>query len=99
MPHAVDGKIFTVPCKKEERVKLREANLDEPDRDKFTIFWNNRNARRKQSGTLIWWFKEWLVQRGFHDKAQLIMHTNPNDQHGQDLNHIAKELGLQDGQV
>ena len=98
LPHAVDGKIFTA-LDKEQRVKLREANLDDGAREKFTVFWNNRNARRKQSGTLIFWFKEWLDQRGFHDKAQLIMHTNPKDHHGQDLNYIAKELGLQDGQI
>ena len=24
------------------------------------FFWNNRNARRKQSGTMVWWFKDFL---------------------------------------
>ena len=40
---------------------------------------------------MIWWFKEWLDKRGLHDKAQLIMHTDPKDPHGQDLNQIIEE--------
>jgi len=48
---------------------------------------------------LIFWFKEWLDKRGLHDKAQLIMHTDPKDPHGQDLNHIIEHLGLDDRQV
>jgi glycosyltransferase involved in cell wall biosynthesis len=65
---------------------------------KKIFFWNNRNARRKQSGTLIWWFKEWLDKVG-HDQATLVMHTDPRDQHGQDLPHIMETLGVTDGQV
>ena len=78
----------------EQKKYLRDNNLPEEDRDKFIFFWNNRNARRKQSGTLIWWFKEWLDKHDLHDKAQLIMHTDPKDPHGQDLEHIIDHLGL-----
>jgi len=98
LPHAVNGDIF-VPNSTAERRQLRIENLPEEDRDKFIVFWNNRNARRKQSGTLLWWWKEWLDERGLHDKAQLIMHTNPKDQHGQDLNHIIEHLGMTNRQV
>jgi len=66
--------------------------------DKFVCFWNNRNARRKQSGTLIFWFKDFLDRVG-HDKATLIMHTDIKDQHGQDLEAIIHELGLINGEV
>lgn len=62
-------------------------------KDKFMFFWNNRNARRKMSGTIVWWYKEFLDRVG-HDKAILVMHTDPKDPHGQDLEVIAKELGL-----
>ena len=65
---------------------------------KLVFFWNNRNARRKQSGTLIFWFKEFLDKVG-HDKATLIMHTEPKDPNGQDLEAIIEELGLSAGQV
>ena len=98
IPHAVDPKAFT-PLSKQERVELREKNLPESDRDKFIVFWNNRNARRKQSGTLVWWWKEWLDQRNLHDKAQLIMHTDPKDVHGQDLEHMLEHLGLTNRQL
>jgi glycosyltransferase involved in cell wall biosynthesis len=90
IPHAVNGDFF-VPMDKQ---KVREQSLPEEDRDKFIVFWNNRNARRKQSGTLLWWWKEWLDKRNLHGKAQLIMHTEPKDPHGQDLVHIADQLGL-----
>jgi len=98
LPHAIDSNIFS-PKTKEERQQMRETGLDSRDKDKFLVFWNNRNARRKQSGTLIWWFKEWLDERDLHDKAQLVMHTDPYDVHGQDLNHIVHELKLDNRQV
>lgn len=66
--------------------------------DKFSVFWNNRNARRKQSGTIIWWFKEFLDLVG-HEEACLFMHTDPGDYNGQDLHAIIRELGLTNGEV
>jgi glycosyltransferase involved in cell wall biosynthesis len=95
IPHAVNGDFFT-PTDKQ---KLRDEIVQEEDRDKFIVFWNNRNARRKQSGTLIHWWKDWLDKREMHGKAQLIMHTEPKDSHGQDLEHIVMHLGLNDRQV
>ena len=95
IPHAVNGDFF-VPMDKEE---VRKQTLPEEDRDKFIVFWNNRNARRKQSGTLLFWWKNWLDQRDLHDKAQLIMHTEPSDPHGQDLNQIVEHLDLTNRQV
>jgi glycosyltransferase involved in cell wall biosynthesis len=94
IPHAVDADIFK-PATAESIEQYRsERNL----KDKFVCFWNNRNARRKQSGTLIYWFKEFLDKVG-HDKATLIMHTDIKDVHGQDLEAIIHELGLTQGQV
>ncbi len=98
LPHAVDLNFFK-PMTDEEIKSIREATLPKEDRDKVIFFWNNRNARRKQSGTLIWWFKEWLDKKDLHDKAQLIMHTEPKDPHGQDLEHIINHLGLDQRQV
>jgi len=95
IPHAVDGDFF-VPMNKQE---VRSRTVEEQDRDKFIVFWNNRNARRKQSGTLLFWWKDWLDKRDLHSKAQLIMHTEPKDPHGQDLEHIVDQIGLTDRQV
>ena len=106
LPHAVNSNIF-YKFKTEEKKNIvnelrsrisveSSKNLKNPNKTIF--FWNNRNARRKQSGTLIWWFKEFLDEVG-HDKATLLMHTDPQDQHGQDLPHIIEHLGVNDGQV
>jgi len=94
IPHAVDGDVFKAADKQEVLKFKSDKNLA----DKFVCFWNNRNARRKQSGTLIWWFKEFLDKVG-HDKATLIMHTDVKDQNGQDLEAIIHALGLTSGQV
>ena len=97
IPHAVDSDVFK-PLSESEIKKIKLDSLGSDNMDKMVFFWNNRNARRKQSGTLIFWFKEFLDQVG-HDKACLIMHTDPKDPNGQDLNHIINMLGVNNGQV
>ena len=97
LPHACDPEIF----KKIDNIEEVKETLyaAHPQHDgKFMFFWNNRNARRKQSGSLIWWFKKFLDEVG-HDKAFLMMHTDPRDQHGQPLDYLLTEWGLEDGQV
>jgi glycosyltransferase involved in cell wall biosynthesis len=99
IPHAVDPKFFapkTTPQEVSLVKKIREQNLG--GKEKVVYFWNNRNARRKQSGTLIYWFKEFLDKVG-HENACLLMHTDVNDPHGQPLEFIANELGMDQGQV
>jgi len=91
VPHAVDSEVFK-PLPEEQINQIRERHLGE-DKERFIFFWNNRNARRKQSGSLLFWFKTFLDKVG-HDKAQLIMHTDPKDPHGQDLEKIIDHLGL-----
>ena len=65
---------------------------------KFIIFWNNRNARRKMSGSVVYWFNNFLNKVG-RDKAMLLMHTNPKDENGQDLEAIAKDLGMNSDEI
>lgn len=103
--HAVNSNFFKplkdtegIEAIKNVRDSVISASQNFKNPKKKIFFWNNRNARRKQSGTLIWWFKEWLDKVG-HDKASLLMHTDARDQHGQDLPHIMEVLGLTDGQV
>ena len=103
--HAVNSEYFKKITDKEQlkaiegtKQQISDASVNFKNPKKKIFFWNNRNARRKQSGTLIWWFKEWLDKVG-HDKAMLLMHTDARDQHGQDLPHIIQHLGLNDGQV
>jgi glycosyltransferase involved in cell wall biosynthesis len=106
LPHAVNNNIFkkfkdsemldAVNNMRENVFKQTSDHLS--SKNKKIFFWNNRNARRKQSGTLVWWFKEWLDKVG-HDKATLLMHTDARDPHGQDLPHIIEHLGVNEGQV
>jgi glycosyltransferase involved in cell wall biosynthesis len=106
LPHAVNSNVFHKFKTKEKTDMLKdlrkkiciEPSVKFKNVNKKIFFWNNRNARRKQSGTLIWWFKEWLDEVG-HDKAVLLMHTDARDQHGQDLPHLIEHLGVGDGQV
>jgi glycosyltransferase involved in cell wall biosynthesis len=98
VPHAVMSEVFK-PLTPEQIENIRKESLPPEDQDKVVFFWNNRNARRKQSGTLIYWFKEFLDKHDLHDKAQLIMHTDPNDPHGQPLAHLIETLGLDKRQV
>tara|TARA_R110002072_G_scaffold32307_4_gene98795 strand:+ start:229 stop:1482 length:1254 start_codon:yes stop_codon:yes gene_type:complete len=94
LPHAVDPEVFR-KLSDEEISKFKEENFPE---DRFTFFWNNRNARRKMSGSLIWWFNEFAEEVG-PDKVRLLLHTDPKDPNGQDLNAIIGHVGAQDGRV
>jgi glycosyltransferase involved in cell wall biosynthesis len=105
VPHSVNPVIYKPPKTEDEKTAVAETrqkilnstvNLHNPNKKIF--FWNSRNARRKQPGTLVWWFKEFLDEVG-HDKATLLMHTDARDPHGQDLPHIIDHLGVNDGQV
>lgn len=104
-PHAVPPTSYYKYTNAEDRDRSKNvrdqifsASQHHQNPKKKLFFWNSRNARRKQSGTLIWWFKEFLDEVG-HDKATLLMHTDPRDPHGQDLPHIIEHLGITDGQV
>ena len=91
IPHAVNQEIFK-PLSKEVVDEFKEAAMPFLKEDDFVFFWNNRNARRKQSGSLLFWFKEALSK---NDNLKLIMHTDPKDPNGQDLVAIISELELQ----
>jgi len=95
LPHVAQPEIFKKMPDEAMKEFKKAAGFDD---GRFLIFWNSRNARRKMSGSLIWWFKDFLDEVG-HDKARLLMHTDPKDPHGQDLEMIIKELGVDKGQV
>jgi glycosyltransferase involved in cell wall biosynthesis len=81
-----------------EKQKIVEQNP--ALKDKFIFFWNNRNARRKQSGSLIYWFSEFLKQESVdRDKVCLLMHTDTKDQHGQPLEHLVEIFNVSNGEV
>ena len=88
IPHAVNADIF---YQKDEQ-EILEFKKEHHFGDEFIFFWNNRNARRKLSGTVLWWFDEFAKEVG-EDKVKLIMHTDPHDAHGQDLPQLINRLG------
>ena len=99
IPHAVDSDVFKPAENKDLIEDFKKSIFGEwYDSEKFILFWNNRNARRKQSGSLLFWFNQFLDRVG-RDKACLIMHTEVKDQHGQDLEAIINELDLTNGEV
>ena len=100
LPHSVNSEIF----KKFPDEIITDfknsmfASVKGFSHDDTLFFWNNRNARRKMTGSVLWWFSEFLKQKTGNN-ARLILHTDPKDPHGQDLVHIMQHLGLTDGEV
>lgn len=99
IPHSVDTEVFRNLSRPNEKERLKSLKNDNPHlRDKFIFFWNNRNARRKQSGSLLFWYKKFVEKVG-NDKTCLLMHTDPHDPHGQPIEFLMKDLGLVNGEV
>tara|TARA_R110002153_G_scaffold34002_6_gene102089 strand:+ start:970 stop:2310 length:1341 start_codon:yes stop_codon:yes gene_type:complete len=100
IPHGIPAEIFKKGSKLERDLfRKNQFNLEKDD---FLLFWNNRNARRKQSGSLIYWFNDYLKNLKKKDKdakSVLLMHTEPTDPNGQDLYAILHDLGLNNGEV
>jgi glycosyltransferase involved in cell wall biosynthesis len=99
IPHTVDTNIFKKVSENEVK-KFRKTNnlgVSKNGKERFLVFWNNRNARRKQSGSVMWWFKEFADKVG-RENVCLIMHTEPKDPNGQDLEAIMVETGMVNGE-
>ena len=94
LPHSVDMSVFR-KYPEDQVVSLKEQHFG---KDKFLFFFNSRNARRKMTGSIVWWFSDFLNIVG-KDKALLLMHTDPKDPNGQDLEAILYELKLINGEV
>lgn len=96
IPHAVDPNIFK-QISKEEIANARSQILKD-HADKFIVFYNSRNARRKMTADVLKMFKGLLDKVG-QDKAFLFMHTDPFDQEGANLIEVAKMLDIQPNQI
>jgi glycosyltransferase involved in cell wall biosynthesis len=97
IPHCVDMNIFH-KLSSNQVDDFRKRVFPKDINKKFTIFWNSRNARRKNPGSLIWWYADFLKTVP-KDSCRLLMHTDPKDPHGPDLEAIINELGLTNGEV
>jgi glycosyltransferase involved in cell wall biosynthesis len=95
VPHAIPSDIF-FPMSDTTRRMHRESILGRKS-DHFVALWINRNARRKRpSDVVLSWkmFMDDLKRKHGHDKAVLIMHTDPLDQEGPNLVALRSSLGL-----
>jgi len=96
IPHAVQSDIFK-KLDKEYVSEFIKDNFAEHN-GRFCVLWNNRNARRKHAGTLIHYFNKFAEEVG-PENVCLILHTDPKDPHGQDLESILQEFKIDDGRI
>jgi len=96
IPHAVNSNIFK-KLPESEVEEFIESHMPE-SKDKMMFFWNNRNARRKQSGSLLLWFSEFADEVG-PENVCLVMHTDPKDPNGQDLETLVGDYNIDDGRI
>lgn len=93
IPHCVDQDVFRKKDEEEVETFAEKAFGDEI-KDKFVLFWNNRNCRRKQSGSLLKWLSDYIEKTG-NDDIMLVMHTDPRSKHGPDLYKATEKFGLE----
>lgn len=100
VPHGINTEMF-YPIK--EGGKGWDALINETNKvrgnnkDKFVVFWNNRNIHRKHPGDVVLAYKEMceLIDKNGGNAAEdclLLMHTQPIDQNGTDLTAVVSEL-------
>lgn len=96
IPHAEPAELFK-PLPREEVDAYRKANFGTFADREFLCMWNNRNARRKMTGDVIESFVRFANRVDpKHQKVGLLMHTDPNDQEGQDVATIVRRLKADD---
>jgi glycosyltransferase involved in cell wall biosynthesis len=95
VPHSVNTSIFRPLSSEEISIRQKEHFGDD---ERFTFLWNNRNARRKMSSSVLYWFNEFAEEVG-PDKVRLIMHTEPKDPNGPDLIQIMENINAKDGRI
>lgn len=96
IPHAVNADVFKPYS--EKKILEKRQKMIKPHKDKFIIFYNSRNARRKMTSDIVKMFKKLLDKVG-QDKAFLLMHTDPHDKEGANLIEVANLLGLKNTQL
>lgn len=94
VPHAEPSDLF-VPLSRQEIVEMRRKQFGPFAEKEFIAMWNNRNARRKMTGDVMESFARFAKRVG-RDKVALLMHTQSDDQEGQDVKVCAKKLGIED---
>ena len=97
VPHGLNHKIYfpidpTYP-KYEEYLAFKKNLFNGKEYD-FTAFFNSRNIRRKQIPDTIWAYVQFVDQLPLEKakKCALLLHTQPIDDNGTDLNAVIDML-------
>lgn len=100
IPHALPSDIFYPLSESVRKVKKIEL-LGSGRKDDFTLFWVNRNARRKRPSDVIeaWSIFRRRIESEGHRNATLIMHTDPLDQEGPNLHEVVNLFKVNDSVV
>ena len=97
VPYAEPPQLFK-PLPEDQIFKLKREKLGPHWDKKFIVFWNNRNARRKQPGDVVASFAKFAEQVGKKDVA-LFMQTQVGDPEGQDLLSVAKMFNIDQNMI
>jgi len=92
IPHALPDQLFK-PLPSEDVEKFKQQHYGPHANKKFIVMWNNRNARRKQTGDVIGAFAKFAKRVGVENVA-LFMHTAPDDPEGQNITAVAEKYGV-----
>ncbi len=97
IPHGLPADLFK-PLPENDVQAFKRANFGPHAERPFIVFWNNRNARRKQTGDVMESFSLFLKRVG-KQNAALMMHTDPRDQEGQDIFALARLYGIEENLI
>lgn len=82
-----------------EFIKFKEhfkntTNIDLEDPNKFIMFWNNRNIKRKQGSSVILAYRKYMDSLTEEERKNkiLVLHTDPVDDYGTDLPAVIAAL-------
>lgn len=94
VPHAEPAELFK-PIPESEVLEGRRKYYGPFASREFIVMWNNRNARRKMTGDVLESFARFAKRVG-RDRTAILMHTAAGDPEGQDVNAVARKLGVHD---
>jgi len=97
VPHGINEDYFfpiTPEYKNYDKYLEFKNSVFEGKEIEFVVFWNSRNIRRKSPGDVILAYRQFcdMIGQEKSKKCALIMHTQPVDENGTDLNAVRDAL-------
>jgi len=100
IPHALPDELF-FPLPEAEKRKHKVSVLGPNRQDHFTVFWVNRNARRKRPADVLEAWSKFMkkIEAEGEKDATLLMHTDPVDAEGPNLLVCTEALNITESVV